>query len=66
YNPFCHKTRHKTTKDQLQVLELSYVNNRKPDAKEREMLARRIDMTPRGVQIWFQNRRAKEKSIALK
>ncbi|KAI8821620.1 uncharacterized protein EV422DRAFT_505751 [Fimicolochytrium jonesii] len=66
YNPFCHKTRHKTTKEQLHVLEQYYAKEKRPDAKERDMLARRIQMSPRGVQIWFQNRRAKEKAVLNK
>jgi len=33
----------------------------RPNSIMREMLAQKLDMSPRGVQIWFQNRRAKVK-----
>ncbi len=38
----------------------------KPDKKLREELARDCDKTPRSIQIWFQNRRAKSKANPLK
>ncbi|KND02894.1 uncharacterized protein SPPG_01974 [Spizellomyces punctatus DAOM BR117] len=66
YNPFFHKTRRKTTKMQLEVLEANFRDNTKPDAETRQLLARQLNMTPRGVQIWFQNRRAKEKAAFKK
>ncbi|KAJ3148708.1 hypothetical protein HDU89_004558 [Geranomyces variabilis] len=63
YNPHCHTTRNKTTKEQLVVLEAAYAREKKPDANSRDGIAKRINMPPKGVQIWFQNRRAKEKKM---
>jgi hypothetical protein len=61
YNPFEIKHRRRTSRAQLKVLEKSFSENPKPNATIRRILAQRLDMTPRGVQIWFQNRRAKAK-----
>ncbi|KAG2225350.1 hypothetical protein INT45_005594 [Circinella minor] len=61
YNPFEIKHRRRTSRAQLKVLEKSFSENSKPNATVRRILAQKLDMTPRGVQIWFQNRRAKAK-----
>ncbi|KAI9480365.1 MAG: hypothetical protein EXX96DRAFT_648985 [Benjaminiella poitrasii] len=61
YNPFEIKHRRRTSRAQLKVLEKSFLENPKPNATVRRILAQQLDMTPRGVQIWFQNRRAKAK-----
>lgn len=61
YNPFEIKHRRRTSRAQLKVLEKSFLENPKPNATVRRILAQKLDMTPRGVQIWFQNRRAKAK-----
>lgn len=61
YNPFEIKHRRRTSRAQLKVLENSFEENTKPNATVRRILAQQLDMTPRGVQIWFQNRRAKAK-----
>ncbi|KAG0169488.1 hypothetical protein DFQ28_010121 [Apophysomyces sp. BC1034] len=61
YNPFEIKHRRRTSRAQLKVLEKSFAENPKPNATVRRILAQKLDMTPRGVQIWFQNRRAKAK-----
>lgn len=37
------------------------MENPRPDQTARELIGRQIDMTPRSVQIWFQNNRAKAK-----
>ncbi len=59
YNPFRIKRRRRTTTEQYAVLEAAYQDDPKPLASERAHLAARLEMTPRAVQIWFQNRRAK-------
>ncbi|KAI9280620.1 homeobox domain-containing protein, partial [Umbelopsis sp. AD052] len=53
--------RRRTTRAQFKVLEKTFQENPKPSATIRRMLAQRLNMTPRGVQVWFQNRRAKAK-----
>jgi len=61
YNPFEIKHRRRTTKAQYKILERSFIENQKPSANIRRSLATKLDMTPRAVQVWFQNRRAKTK-----
>jgi hypothetical protein len=61
YNPFEIKHRRRTSKGQFKILEKAFINNPKPNAKIRQGLAESLSMTPRGVQVWFQNRRAKAK-----
>lgn len=50
------KKRQRATPEQLLVLEDAFAMNNSPTAKVREMIAERIRMTERSVQIWFQNR----------
>lgn len=61
YNPFEIKHRRRTSKGQFKILEKAFIDNPKPNAKIRQGLAESLSMTPRGVQVWFQNRRAKAK-----
>ncbi|OCH95091.1 homeobox-domain-containing protein [Obba rivulosa] len=61
YQPNEVKHRRRTTRAQLKVLEDVYTRDTKPNANLRKKLAQELDMTPRGVQVWFQNRRAKTK-----
>ncbi|PJF17838.1 Yox1p [Paramicrosporidium saccamoebae] len=62
YNPFEIKHRRRTTKAQFRVLETAFQENNKPNASSRRALAAKLGMTPRAVQVWFQNRRAKNKT----
>lgn len=62
YNPFEVKHRRRTTKAQHKILEKAFAENQKPSAGIRRQLALRLGMTPRAVQVWFQNRRAKLKT----
>ncbi|KIY66866.1 homeobox-domain-containing protein [Cylindrobasidium torrendii FP15055 ss-10] len=66
YHPNEVKHRKRTTSDQLKVLEGLFKSNTKPNGALRTQLAKELEMTPRGVQVWFQNRRAKEKNKAAK
>lgn len=63
YNPFEIKHRRRTSRGQFKILEKAFSNNPKPNGKIRQGLAESLSMTPRGVQVWFQNRRAKEKQV---
>ncbi|KAK9767069.1 hypothetical protein K7432_003417 [Basidiobolus ranarum] len=63
YNPFEVKHRKRTTRSQFSVLEKAFQENAKPNSTIRKELAQQLDMTPRGVQVWFQNRRAKAKNL---
>lgn len=60
------KKRQRATPHQLTVLKSEFEVNQTPNAKAREDIGRRIDMTERSVQIWFQNKRAKNKILAKK
>ncbi|KAL1923157.1 uncharacterized protein VTP21DRAFT_9533 [Calcarisporiella thermophila] len=63
YNPTEVKRRQRPSKSQLRVLEKSFLENPKPSSAARRILAEELDMTPRRVQIWFQNRRANIKKM---
>ncbi|KAJ7594329.1 hypothetical protein C8J56DRAFT_778532 [Mycena floridula] len=66
YTPNEVKHRKRTTSAQLKILEGIFKRDTKPNAALRNELAAQLDMTARGVQVWFQNRRAKEKTKASK
>ncbi|KAJ7076347.1 hypothetical protein B0H15DRAFT_1026611 [Mycena belliarum] len=66
YTPNEVKHRKRTTSAQLKVLEAVFKRDTKPNAALRTELAAQLAMTARGVQVWFQNRRAKEKTKAAK
>lgn len=50
------KHRKRTTPEQLAVLEKAFLEATKPTASARKTIADMIGMTPRSVQVWFQNR----------
>ncbi|BGP16989.1 hypothetical protein JCM10213_007435 [Rhodosporidiobolus nylandii] len=66
YDPFRIKHRRRTSPQQLKVLEYHFDINPKPDVTTRKNLSEQLDMTPREVQVWFQNRRAKVKKLREK
>eukprot|EP01080_Neovahlkampfia_damariscottae_P004412 gene4412-7787_t len=53
--------RHKYTIEETDILEKLFLQNNHPDTDARKELAIKLQKTPRSIQIWFQNRRAKEK-----
>ncbi|KAJ1898996.1 hypothetical protein LPJ66_002396 [Kickxella alabastrina] len=55
------KKRHRLRPDQTRRLMEVFQKTTKPDSEMRKVLGKQLDMTPRTVQIWFQNRRAKIK-----
>ncbi|GAA5901372.1 hypothetical protein JCM6882_007759 [Rhodosporidiobolus microsporus] len=66
YDPFKIKHRRRTSPPQLKILEYHFEINSKPDVTLRKALSEQLDMTPREVQVWFQNRRAKVKKLREK
>ncbi|KAG0294212.1 hypothetical protein BGZ96_001585 [Linnemannia gamsii] len=61
YNPYDIKRRKRTSRSQFKTLERAFIENPKPNGSTRQQLAQRLSMTPREIQVWFQNRRAKNK-----
>ena len=55
------KKRMRTTPEQLKILQRAFVSDPMPNVNARMVLAKRLGMNARAVQVWFQNRRAKEK-----
>lgn len=55
------KKRQRTTPEQLGVLEKYFLTDQMPSHQNRIELARKLGMSTRRVQIWFQNKRAKLK-----
>ncbi|KAI8617075.1 Homeodomain-like protein, partial [Chytriomyces sp. MP71] len=51
--------RKRASAHQIATLDEAFSMNPNPDSATRKMLAVRCGMTPRSVQIWFQNRRAR-------
>jgi len=56
------RRRSRATPEQLAILEATFEKNTSPNSKLREVLAEKVHMSERSIQIWFQNRRAKVKS----
>ncbi|RKO89628.1 homeobox domain-containing protein, partial [Blyttiomyces helicus] len=53
--------RRRTTADQLRVLEAAYRSCNRLNRDSRVTISQDSGLTVREVQVWFQNRRAKEK-----
>ncbi|KAI9322332.1 homeobox domain-containing protein [Dichotomocladium elegans] len=58
------RKRTRTSPNQLAILERTFSMHRSPSGRLREQLSQQLGMTERSIQIWFQNRRAKEKNMA--
>ncbi len=63
FRPRGRKKRNKCTPEQLRSLEAFFEKNRNPTGRIRLELSRKLRMPERSVQVWFQNRRAKVKTI---
>ncbi|KAM7425655.1 Paired box protein Pax-3 [Porites harrisoni] len=57
------RNRTKFTPEQIEELEATFEKNQYPDVLTREDLGRRLDIGESRVQIWFSNRRSKEKRL---
>ncbi|OZJ04818.1 hypothetical protein BZG36_02333 [Bifiguratus adelaidae] len=55
------KRRRRLTQEETKTLNSVFEATTKPNSQARKKLAEKLGMTPRAVQIWFQNRRAKQK-----
>ncbi|PJF19750.1 hypothetical protein PSACC_00388 [Paramicrosporidium saccamoebae] len=55
------KKRTRTTPEQLRILQKAFSADSMPNSSARLTLAKKLGMNARAVQVWFQNRRAKEK-----
>ncbi|EAU91502.2 hypothetical protein CC1G_01991 [Coprinopsis cinerea okayama7 len=55
--PTIKKKRKRADAAQLKVLNETYARTAFPSTEERQALAKRLDMSARSVQIWFQNKR---------
>lgn len=51
--------RQRLTELQSKYLLSAFQQNPKPDAQQRQKLAASVGLSPRAIQIWYQNRRAK-------
>ncbi|KAJ1629663.1 hypothetical protein T492DRAFT_873011 [Pavlovales sp. CCMP2436] len=50
--------------EQLSVLEEAFITNPLPNLAARHLLAEELGLTPRTIQVWFQNRRQKVKKLS--
>lgn len=55
------RKRMRTSNEQLETLQTAFQQNPMPNAASRALLSKKLGMTSRSVQIWFQNKRAKTK-----
>lgn len=57
--------RKRISKEQIDILEASFHQNSRPEREDRLRLAAETGLEQRTVQIWFQNRRAKSRSMKM-
>lgn len=55
------KKRTRTTTEQLRILQKAFQTDPMPNSSARVTLSKKLGMSSRAVQVWFQNRRAKDK-----
>lgn len=55
------KKRTRTSTEQLRILQKAFQTDPMPNSSARMVLSKKLGMSSRAVQVWFQNRRAKEK-----
>ncbi|KAI9296675.1 homeobox-domain-containing protein [Neoconidiobolus thromboides FSU 785] len=57
------ENKHRHALENINYLENYYLKNSRPNKLIIDEIATIIDLSPRKVQVWFQNRRAKEKKL---
>ena len=57
------RNRIKLTDEQKDALEAAFIENQHPSSDTKELLEYKYLIPMKNVQIWFQNRRAKQKSL---
>ncbi|KAI8880423.1 hypothetical protein K501DRAFT_275585 [Backusella circina FSU 941] len=55
------KRRMRASREELAILESHYTKNNKPTKEQEASIAKLVNMEPKNVYFWFQNRRAKDK-----
>ncbi|KAK9476923.1 Homeodomain-like protein, partial [Lipomyces japonicus] len=55
--PLARRKRRRTSPNELQILHTEFMRCPKPHRHTRQEIAKRVGMTEKAVQIWFQNRR---------
>ena len=60
-HPLEFKHRNRKSPLQLKVLEKAFKENNKPKTTVRRAIAKQLEMSPRTVQVWFQNERKRQK-----
>ncbi|KAK7386502.1 hypothetical protein VNO78_26777 [Psophocarpus tetragonolobus] len=56
------KNKKRLKRDQIEVLEMSFVEKMKLDPERKKQLSRELGLEPRQVAVWFQNRRTRWKT----
>eukprot|EP00253_Pinus_taeda_P001933 PITA_01933 len=57
----CSRKKLRLSREQCALLEESFKKNRAPEHKQKQELALQLNLRPRQVEVWFQNRRARTK-----
>ncbi|XP_020081077.1 homeobox-leucine zipper protein HAT14-like [Ananas comosus] len=57
----CTRKKLRLTKDQLALLESSFVQHNTLNSSMKQELAHKLNLSPRQVEVWFQNKRARSK-----
>lgn len=55
------KRRRRLTAEETRYLQEAFCQNQRPNSENRSIIANKLGLSTRAIQIWFQNRRAKEK-----
>ncbi|GFZ05510.1 homeobox protein 52 [Actinidia rufa] len=65
FHPSKHNNKKRLTKDQVRLLEISFTSNKRLEPERKHQLARELDLPPRQIAIWYQNKRARWKTQSL-